>query len=321
MEVSIIIPVYNVEKYIIDCLESVLNQSYKDIEIILIDDRGKDNSIKLIKDFLSNYKGNINISIVSHNENKGLSAARNTGIANAKGNYLYFLDSDDTLPFNAIEKLIIPAKRYNSDIVMGNFNIIGAKWKYVLKSYGHLYDNKSIFIDYLKNKWFVMACNKLIKKSFLLDNGIEFKTNLLHEDILFSFNVASKVNDIVCIKDYTYNYIIRNNSITTSKKYKNFKDLLYIHKKNFDIIKNRNLSSKEINAVSDYLVKCVFYFNQELYKQISISDNEKDELNNCIMEFYYTQKRLYNSVSFIEWIKSITVRQPNGIKKILFRII
>lgn len=321
MEVSIIIPVYNVEKYIIDCLESVLHQSYKDMEIILIDDCGKDNSIKLINDFLSNYKGDINVSIISHSENKGLSAARNTGIANAKGNYLYFLDSDDTLPFDAIEKLIVPAKRYKSDIVMGNFNIIGAKWKYVLKSYGHLNNNKSIFIDYLKNKWFVMACNKLIKKSFLIENDIEFKTNLLHEDILFSFNVASKVNNIVCIKDCTYNYIIRNNSITTNKKSKNFSDLLYIHKKNFDIIKNRILSSEETKAISDYLVKCVFYFNQELYKQISISDYEKEKLNNCIMDFYYIQKRSYNRVSFIEWIKSLIIRQPSFIKKIVFRII
>ena len=189
MEVSIIIPIYNVEKYVIDCLNSVLNQTFRNIEIILVDDCGKDNSMKLINDFLCEYKGDINISTVTHDKNKGLSAARNTGMNVSNGKYVYFLDSDDTLPPDAIEKLFMEAKKYQADVVMGNFNVVGAKWKYVLKTIGYLNNNKKIFIDYLKNRWFVMACNKLIKKSFLLDNGIEFKTNLLHEDILFSFNV------------------------------------------------------------------------------------------------------------------------------------
>ena len=321
MEVSIIIPIYNVEKYVIDCLNSVLNQTFRKIEIILVDDCGKDNSMKLINDFLCEYKGDINISTVTHDKNKGLSAARNTGMNVSNGKYVYFLDSDDTLPPDAIEKLFMEAKKYQADVVMGNFNVVGAKWKYVLKTIGYLNNNKKIFIDYLKNRWFVMACNKLIRKSFMTENNTEIRAGELHEVILFSFNVATKASSVVCIENNTYNYIIRNNSITTNKKRKNFDDLLYIHRYNFDIIKTRNLTSEEVNAVADYLVKCVFYFNQELFKQTSISEKEKKELNDKIMEFYRTEKKLYYKVSYKECIKSLLFRQPYFIKKKIFSII
>ena len=95
MKVSIIIPIYNVAPYIKRCLQSVADQTYKDIECILIDDCGSDNSINLAKEFIYDYKGNILFTILHHEENKGLSAARNTGLRYAKGEYVYFLDSDD----------------------------------------------------------------------------------------------------------------------------------------------------------------------------------------------------------------------------------
>lgn len=321
MEISVIIPVYNVEKYIIDCLKSVLDQTFRNLEIILVDDCGNDSSVELVRNFMKGYEGDIKISIVAHDSNRGLSAARNTGMKAAAGKYVYFLDSDDTLPPYAMEKLLMQAQKYDADVAMGNFNIVGAKWNYVMKSKGHLDNNKCIFVEYLKNRWFVMACNKLIKKAFMTENNMEFKTDLLHEDILFSFNMATKARSIVCIEDNTYNYIIRNNSITTNKKRKNFDDLLYIHRHDFDMIKDRDMTAEETGAVADYLVKCVFYFNQELYKQTAIDDRVKQELNREIMEFYHTRKKMYGRVSCVEWMKSVAFRMPHAIKKHIFRII
>ena len=102
--ISVIIPVYNVEKYIIRCLESVKQQSYKDYEVILVDDCGQDNSIGLAKDYLEkNFPANSHI--ITHDCNKGLSAARNTGILAATGEFIYFLDSDDAITNDCLSLL------------------------------------------------------------------------------------------------------------------------------------------------------------------------------------------------------------------------
>ena len=94
MKVSIIIPVYNVDSYIETCLQSVFNQTYQNIEVIIVDDCGTDHSMEIVEKVVSTYKGTFSIKILHHNLNSGLSAARNTGIKNATGEYIYFLDSD-----------------------------------------------------------------------------------------------------------------------------------------------------------------------------------------------------------------------------------
>ena len=105
--ISIIIPIYNVEKYITRCLFSVINQSYKgDIECILVDDCGIDNSAVISKRLIEDYQGSIHFIILHHKYNRGLSAARNTGTLAASGEYLYYLDSDDELPKNAIDLMV-----------------------------------------------------------------------------------------------------------------------------------------------------------------------------------------------------------------------
>ena len=98
MKVSIIIPIYNVESYIANCLHSVFNQTYKDLEIILVDDCGTDKSMNIAMESINKYKSSFYIKVIHHKENKGLSAARNSGIKEATGDYIYFLDSDDTYP-------------------------------------------------------------------------------------------------------------------------------------------------------------------------------------------------------------------------------
>ena len=120
IKVSIIIPIYNVEPYIERCIISVLNQSYKNIEIIIINDCTPDKSIELINKLLNNkYSSTENIHILNHEKNKGLSAARNTGIMNATGDYLYFLDSDDSITHDCIE-VLVNALSLNIDFVIGD---------------------------------------------------------------------------------------------------------------------------------------------------------------------------------------------------------
>ena len=118
--VSVGIPVYNVELYIEKCLLSVFAQTYQNLEILIIDDCGSDSSMKIVSDLMHSHKQGNLIKVIRHQNNKGLGEARNTAIDNAKGDYIYFLDSDDFIENNTIEILLHEAEEYNADVVMAS---------------------------------------------------------------------------------------------------------------------------------------------------------------------------------------------------------
>lgn len=233
MKVSIIIPVYNVAPYIEACLQSVFSQTYKDIEVIIIDDCGTDNSMEIVKKIVSTYKGTFSIKILHHDQNKGLSSARNTGIRNATGEYIYFLDSDDTITTNCITLLSKPILKGNHfDFIIADYQVIGSE-----KVYPPLQINKNeinnhpeILNSYCQKEWYPMAVNKLVNKNFILSNSLFFKDGLLHEDELWSFQLALYAQSMYVIKDKTYYYYIRNNSITTNLTKRNFESISIIIK-------------------------------------------------------------------------------------------
>lgn len=225
MKVSIIIPIYNVELYIEKCLYSVLNQTYKNLEIILVDDCGTDKSIEIANKIITPYQTSHNIKLIHHKQNRGLSAARNSGVKIATGEYIYFLDSDDSISNNCIERLMFPILQGNHvDFSIADYKVIGTNQIYppLLLKEGIIKGNTNIINSYCKKEWYVMAVNKLINKSFLLKNNLFFKEDLLHEDELWSFQLASCAESMYVIQEKTYFYYIRNNSITTAPKKKNF---------------------------------------------------------------------------------------------------
>ena len=214
-KVSIVIPVYNVEPYIEECLQSVMRQTYKGaMECILVDDCGTDNSIKVAGQLIEAYKGPIDFKVVHHEHNRGLSAARNTGMDAACGEYVYFLDSDDWISDDCIEKLTQPLGLEQYDFVIGHYeregkdSIVscpeGEYYKKGLKSYG-------------PTGIPVSACNKLFRKSFLLDNQLLFEVGKVYEDSIFSFDLACVERKYYVIKPITYYYRRRANSIITRK--------------------------------------------------------------------------------------------------------
>ena len=127
MKVSIIIPVYNVAKYIERCLLSVLNQTWPDLEVILVNDCTPDNSMEIVRRVVASHPRGAVVRCLEHEENRGLSAARNTGISASVGDYLYFLDSDDYISANAIELLADAAVQKRPDFVIGNYEVTGAR--------------------------------------------------------------------------------------------------------------------------------------------------------------------------------------------------
>ena len=269
MKISIIIPVYNVEPYIKACLQSVFNQSYKNIEVIVVDDCGNDNSMEIIKTIINENNRFNDVKILHHKNNRGLSAARNTGIENCTGEYIYFLDSDDTLPSNSIELLVSKIKKYDDDVdfVIGGIKTYGNKnYIYPLQSNPYVDNNNDILNDYLSFKWNVMACNKLINKKMIDKYNIKFIVGIYHEDMDFSFKLALHANKMACCYDVTYNYLIRNNSITTYKKDKNYDDYFSIIVSNLKYLKAK-YPKKLDKYPSNYIIEALYILSLEIIKE------------------------------------------------------
>lgn len=220
LSISIIVPVYNVESYIADCFQSIVNQTYiGPMECLFIDDCGTDNSVRILEELIQAYDGPIEMRFLHHERNKGLSGARNTGITNAKGDYLFFLDSDDQLYPQSIACLSNAAQNESwPDIILGSYHVSlpdNPNNQYQYK-YGVFTDQPVIANAFLRDVFFCMAPNKLVRRGFVTDNSLYFKEEVIHEDNLWSFQSFHLAQKVVTIPDQTYYYLIRPGSIMTS---------------------------------------------------------------------------------------------------------
>ena len=214
-KVSIIIPIYNVEPYVEECLQSVMRQSYGErIECILVDDCGTDNSMEVAEQLIEVYNGPIEFKVLHHEYNRGLSAARNTAMDAACGDYVYFLDSDDWISDDCIEKLTQPLGFGQYDFVIGHYDRDG-KDSLVSSPEGEYYKNK--LESKSRSGIPVSACNKLFRKSFLVDNQLFFEVGKVYEDSIFSFDMSCVERKFYVVNSITYYYKRREDSITTRK--------------------------------------------------------------------------------------------------------
>lgn len=213
LKVTIVIPVYQVEDYIESCLTSVVNQTYSgEIECVVVDDCGADSSWQIVENFISEYKGKIDFKLLRHTGNKGLSAARNTGMDHASGEYIYFLDSDDEITPECIERLVKPLENYKYDFVTADFTIVGGRpVTTYLKARGEY--KSGIKEAYYRKEWNVTAWNKLCNIDFLRRHNLRFKDGIIHEDILWSFYLANFAKSMYALEDKTYIYNSRSSSI------------------------------------------------------------------------------------------------------------
>lgn len=222
MKISIVIPVYNVAPYIEDCLQSVMNQTWQDsLECILVDDCGTDDSMQLIEQRLQTYMGKIDFRVIHHQQNRGLSAARNSGIDAVTGDYVYFLDSDDEITPDCIERLARPLQDKDYDFVVGGYQIIGSQIHMDplrLKD-GVVLTDEEILKAYRVKDWYLMSVNKLYQVSFLNRHHLRFLEGIIHEDELWSFQIACLAKSLYAVGHVTYLYKIREGSITVKKNY------------------------------------------------------------------------------------------------------
>lgn len=214
--ISIIIPVYNVGPYVEDCLRSVMRQTYTGpMECIIVDDCGTDNSMEIVERLVSEYDGPIDFKVLHHTHNRGVSAARNTGMDAAIGDYLLFVDSDDMLTEDCLEVLTKPLETEwygvidgrNSDI-KENAALEEIDSEMVLLRPPHIVQN---FIKL----WGVPMWNRLYNSSFIRKNNLSFIEGLIHEDILWSFQIACVASSLLIINQITYVYRQREGSFST----------------------------------------------------------------------------------------------------------
>ena len=243
IKVSIIVAAYNIENYIGRCIESLIKQTFKDIEIIIVNDGSTDATLKRIKDKANE---DSRISVINQ-ENKGLIEARKIGLANAKGKYILFVDGDDWLEVNTIEKLYFNATEINADIVL--YNSIWADDDGIVKKQITYSQEESFKDDYIKmfllGKLSVNIWSKFIKKEFL--QGIEFESNISYgEDLITVIKLLINKPKIAYLNEYLYYYYQRDGAITK-----------VINSKVFEL-------EKSINLVKDYLIKYDLYNKYKL---------------------------------------------------------
>ena len=217
--VTIGIPVYNVEPYIKKCLFCVLNQTYTNMEVLVVDDLGSDNSMAIVEELQRTHLKGDCIRVIVRSQNGGSGEARNAVISQAKGDYVYFLDSDDYIEDSTIELMVKEAEEHHTDVVIAslrkvvwNTNIEQPTLQY---SFYRLINGTDEFAKFVCQdlRWHIAitACNILFKTSFLRDNNLFFRAKK-DEDALFLSDYYSEVNSAVIMPNVTYNYVIRPNS-------------------------------------------------------------------------------------------------------------
>lgn len=305
MKISVIIPVYNVEKYIEACFKSVVNQTWKEgqIECIFVDDLGEDNSIKILEFLISNYEGPFEFSIYHQSQNSGASGARNTGLKKATGDYVFFLDSDDEIMPDCIERLAAPLRDYRYDFIFANHEVI-CDWSdmnlNLIIPEGPVM-TKSDIINTFHHGWFALAWNKLLRKDFLLDKNLFFEEGIVREDELWNFQLACVAQSMYVINYRTYKYFIRSGSVMSdSKSMKHFESLTKVVEGQISAVIKYGLENNQnlYNIIEEEKLECM-KFAKRLLKR-----------NEC-KSYYHKLRALHYCCSCmsIEMNKKVKLRE------------
>ena len=277
-KVSIIVPIYNSEKYMSKCIESILNQTLTEIEIILVNDGSTDNSGKII----DNYAKKDNRIRVIHQDNSGPSVARNKGINIAKGKYIGFVDSDDYIEPNMYEELYNNANSKNIEVVMCSYNEnnLYNQTEYVVKAkleQDKIYEKEDIKHNIIStfskndNYGFYSLWNKIYLREWLFKRNLELDVNRDHgEDWWFNINVFSKLNSFVYIDRVLYNYVHSNNNSLMVKYRENQFDLFLDGR-----LKMKEIMPKEYMDYEEFNQRFVYEFSSYIIRTFKEVKNKE----------------------------------------------
>ncbi|MGO5315120.1 glycosyltransferase [Bilifractor sp. LCP21S3_A7] len=287
--VSIIIPVYNIENYIVKCIKSVVTQSYNNLEIIVVDDGSTDNSIQKIKQIKDN-----RIKIF-HKENGGLSSARNFGLKKAIGEYIFFLDGDDYLDKNAINNLVIVSSINDVDIVQGEACYYYSNGYYKIDKIKEGVIENDITLEYFKTKNFkTYVWNKLYSHKFI--KGLKFQEKMTNEDIAFSYDVCLKKPRVINLNKVIYFYVQRENSIVHNKKLSEKLKVLEAH----DYVISRTDDKYKRYALFHEYRSCLYMLSDCCMDRITYQSEEMLFLKRKVYEL----KKQIGLLKYDRWISN-----------------
>ena len=309
MLISVIVPIYNAEKYLKRCLDSIINQKYKDLEIILIDDGSTDSSIQICNEYklLDN-----RIKLISM-KNQGVSCARNKGIDLANGEYIAFVDSDDTIDEKFINEMYNACVKNDAELSIVNVNYhYGNKIKRPINMKSGIIGKDDYYRILLDNvKGFV--ANKLYNKSLL--KNIRFNEEIfIGEDLLFNIEIANNLKKVVVLNEYLYDYF-QNECTAYNSKYNEKKiSEIYAYDKIIKII-NQNCKENLINYKCEYLKMAINQKNQ--YKQSDLRNEKINDFINKSVNKYYDDVMRSKEVRLIKKVYIVCLDKCYNFIKIL----
>ena len=302
--ISIIVPVYNVEQYLEKCVDSIINQKYKNLEIILVDDGATDSSGKLC-DELAKIDNRIK---VYHKENGGLSDARNYGVERATGDYIGFVDSDDYIDSEMYEELYEAIKKENVDVVECNLKIIypDRVELFTEQKYYNVYTKQEYLEEYLKiEKIFGSACVRLIKSD--IAKKLKFPVGKLYEDTYYAYDLIEKVDRYVIMNNPYYNYLMRENSITNTKFNPRIFDLIEI------VEKFRKTTYENYPGLKEAADCRKMYAYFSVLNSILLEENYRDNE-------YYSEILSYFKRNYINLLKNKYINRNRKLSVILIKL-
>lgn len=279
-KVSVIIPVYNVENYLRKCLNSLVNQTLKDIEIIVVNDGTLDNSQEIIDEYVKKYPKKV-VSIIQ--ENGGQGAARNTGLLHAKGEYIGYVDSDDYVEENMYEELYKKAKEEDSDIVICGNNVVKENYE--------LFSKEDVDKEFLLGKMAVW--NKIYKKNIIVDNKIQFRSKVWYEDLDFTMKVYFSSKKISYVDKPLYNYLLREGSTMNNNNIKRNLELIEAFDSLIDYCKDKKIYNKVKDEIEFLCIYHMYIFaitrvlntNNNYKAKIAIINKFRDYINSNFPNF------------------------------------
>jgi glycosyltransferase involved in cell wall biosynthesis len=281
--ISIIVPVFNSEKYLEDCIKSILSQTFRDFELILINDGSADKSGELCEYFQSQ---DSRVKVI-HQKNQGVSAARNAGLSISNGKYIGFVDSDDTIEFDMYESLYKCALEYEADISACRFRRINENERNQSSNSGEIkvYNKDEGLSAFLKQEISGSICDKIYKHELIKNKKFE---GVLYEDLLFNFFAMKDANRIVFQNDFKYNYFVRSGSASNSKFSSKHLDTILFTKKILKVVQEEFPSHLEEAKNLDFIynlsfLNLILLSNHKSYpKEYSIVLNNLNRYSNFI---------------------------------------
>ena len=298
--VSVIIPIYNVEKYLRQCVDSVISQTYRDLEIILVDDGSPDGCGSICDEYAVQ---DSRITVI-HKENGGLSDARNAGLEIAKGEYIYFLDSDDYIKNDAIEKLVARIEEENADFVyfdaetlFEDFEDENYNEEFIRSQYYRTSDGASVLASHIKHEeYFSCVVLLFLRTEFIKNKKLNFYKGIIHEDELFTPFTFLKAERAAYLKEPLYIRRLRAGSIMSGKtSLKSMQGLEVCIGEYYKAFLNFQFGKLERKILSDFMYKRLLditYIYPELdSRRFKRSVAEIEQMNMIAKKFQYFGSR------------------------------